>query len=205
MSVHPWWNTHPCWSTHPYRRTHYCRSAHPCWSTPGLSHERGQGVRGRPRVVTAHHTWGRRAAAHVALGVTCPISHGDAAPTRARCTRACCPSRAAGWVSPVAEVFQGWEVCFPVSQSGQHVVKHSANKQRQKGSFLEKVWKIIKQRQSPVFILLLWLTQQKANRPKEKLNPNGKGDGIGWMESHSALCSFPKGAGRRWRSGLAPP
>lgn len=128
-------------------------------------------------------------------GFTCPISitnPGQEYPT-------CCLL-----VSSCSRGVLGWggaSLWFPeYTQTGQHIVKHSPNKLKQKGSFLEKDWKIIKQRQSPVFILLLWLTQQKANRLREKLNPNGKGvesDG----KSFSSL-QFPEG---RWEEARERP
>lgn len=82
-SAHPCQSTHPCWTAHPCRSVHPCRSMHPCQSMPGLSSERGQGVRGRTCIMTAHHTRSQSCSTH---RFTCPISHGDTVPARAGCT-----------------------------------------------------------------------------------------------------------------------
>lgn len=44
-------------SVHPCRNAHPCQITCPCRTTPGLSRERGQGVRERPHAVTMCHTW----------------------------------------------------------------------------------------------------------------------------------------------------
>ncbi|TFK15033.1 mediator of RNA polymerase II transcription subunit 6 [Platysternon megacephalum] len=50
--------------------------------------------------------------------------------------------------------FPMWSFLTVYTQTSQYVVKHSKNKQRRKGSFLERAAKIIKRLHRTVFILL---------------------------------------------------